>query len=185
MFNKFLLILLVFISFLPDLRAGEKELIVKRLKDITNITFEFQQTTNTKKETGICILVFDNKLSCNYHDSTGKEVLINGKTLVVTKKKYNKIYFYPLSNSLFTRILNKNNLINLIQKTNYVLNDNIELVYVGKNKKKITIIFDKNSFDFIGWKVKDQLQNEINFSLKIKSINGEYNPKIFEIPKAN
>ena len=37
----------------------------------------------------------------------------------------------------------------------------------------------------MGWKVSDSLQNNIFFSLKIKSINSEFDPKIFKIPLSN
>ncbi len=75
-----------------NLFADEKQLIIDRLIGIDNITFEFVQKTNNKREVGICILVFDNKLSCDYDDSMQKNIILNGKTLVVQKKRYDKIY---------------------------------------------------------------------------------------------
>ena len=38
------------------------------------------------------------------------------------------------------KILNKKNLLSLIRKSNYKLKDNIELVYINKNKNKINTI---------------------------------------------
>ena len=114
MFSKFFILLFIFINFLPNLYANEKKLIINRLINIHNITFNFEQITNEKKEIGICILVFDNKLKCKYKDSMQKEVLINGKTLVVSQKRYNKNYFYPIANTMFVNILNKKKLINLL-----------------------------------------------------------------------
>jgi outer membrane lipoprotein-sorting protein len=182
LFKKFI-ILFFFFNFLLSLHADEKQFIIDRLVTVANITFDFEQTTNEKKEIGRCILVFDNKLKCNYKDSMQKEVLINEKRLVISQKRYNKIHFYPISNSLFMTILNKKNLLSLIRKSNYKLKDNIELVYINKSKNKITIYFDAKNYELIGWKVNDQLQNEINFSLKIKSINSDFNPETFKIPK--
>ena len=144
MFYKFLLIL-IFISSFLNLHADEKQSIINRLIETNNLTFNFEQITNEKTETGSCILVFDNKLKCNYEDEMQKEILINNKTLVVIKKKYNKIYFYSISNSPFVKILNKNNLIILIRKSNLKLNDNIDLMYLDKNNKKITIFFKKKN----------------------------------------
>jgi len=143
-FYKFLLIL-IFISSFLNLHADEKQSIINRLIETNNLTFNFEQITNEKTETGSCILVFDNKLKCNYEDEMQKEILINNKTLVVIKKKYNKIYFYSISNSPFVKILNKNNLIILIRKSNLKLNDNIDLMYLDKNNKKITIFFKKKN----------------------------------------
>jgi len=140
------------------------------------------QTTNNKKESGKCILSFDNKLSCEYEGIMQKRILINNKTLVVEKKKNNNIYFYPISNSIFIKIFNKKSLINLIKKSDYQLNDTIELTYIDEDNKKIIIFFEKDNYDLIGWTLVDQLQNTINFSIKIKYINSEINPKIFKIP---
>jgi len=183
--NKFLIYFFFSIVFTLNLYANEKQLIIKRLTDIHNITFDFIQKTNNKNEIGTCVLVFDNKLKCNYKDSQHKEIILNKKKLIVQHKRYNKIYFYPLSHFSFTKIFNKKNLINLITNSSYQLNDNIELTYIGKNQEKITLFFKKDTFDLAGWKVIDKLQNVINFSIKIKHVNIEINPKIFKIPVVN
>jgi len=185
LFNKFFIFLFFIINLLVNLHADEKKLIVDRLIYIDNITFSFEHLTNDKKEVGTCILVFDNKLICDYENSMKKRILINNKTLVVQKKKYNKNYFYPISNSPFINIFNKKNLLNLIKNSNYQLNENIELTYIDKNKQKIIIFFKKNDYGLVGWRVVDQLQNVINFSIKIKYTNSEVDPKIFKIPSLN
>ena len=185
MLNKFLISFFTCIAFTLNLYANEKQLIVKQITDINNITFDFIQETNNKKEIGTCVLVFDNKLKCNYKDSQHKEIILNKKKLVVLHKRYDKIYFFPLSHFPFTKIFNKKNLINLITNSSYQLNDNIELTYIGKNKEKIILLFKKNTFDLAGWKVIDKLQNVINFSIKIRHVNSEINPKIFKIPVVN
>tara|TARA_B100000780_G_scaffold275989_2_gene243730 strand:+ start:5032 stop:5589 length:558 start_codon:yes stop_codon:yes gene_type:complete len=182
LFNKFFIGLFIYINLVITLHADEKKLIINRLIEIDNITFDFEQITNNKKELGICVLVFDNKLNCNYEDSKQKEIIINGTTLVVKHKRYDKIYFYPISNSPFIKIFNKSNLLNLIKESDYSLNQNIELVYIDKNKKKIIIEFEKNSYNLIGWKIVDQLQNKIDFSINIKNVNTKIDPKIFIIP---
>ena len=185
MLNKFFIALFIFISFSQSIYANEIQLIIDQLIRTDNITFDFEQSTNSKKEMGTCILVFDNKLSCNYKDSVQKRILINDKILVVQQKRYDKIYFYPISNSPFIKIFNKSNLVSLIEKSNYKINDKIELTYVDQNKNKIIIFFEKNSYNLIGWKVVDQLQNIINFSLKIKKVNSEINLEIFKVPSVN
>jgi len=70
----------------------------------------------------------------------------------------------------------------LIKESNLELNDNINLVYLDENKKKITVFFDKKNYDLIGWKIKDEFQNEIYFSLKIQDINIEIKDDFFKIP---
>jgi len=183
--NKFITTLFLIVNFSLNLQADNKQLIIDRLIEIDNIKFDFEQTINKKKETGKCILVFDNKLNCNYQDSMHKEILINGKRLVIKHKRYDKIYFYPVANSPFMNILNKKSLISLIRKSSYKLKNNIELIVIDKNKEKIIIFFDKNSHDLIGWRIVDQLQNVINFSIKIKYINSEINSEIFKVPTIN
>jgi outer membrane lipoprotein-sorting protein len=185
LFNKFFISFFVFINFFSTLHTNEKELIINRLSNINNITFDFEQTTNSKKEVGTCILSFNNKLNCNYKDSVQKRILVNHKTLVVHQKRYDKIYFYPIVNSPFNKIFNKKNLINLIRKSDYQLNDDINLTYEGKDKEKIIIFFNKDNYDLVGWRVVDQLQNVINFSIKIKNKNSKINPNIFRVPSVN
>jgi outer membrane lipoprotein-sorting protein len=185
LFNKFFIILFIIVSFSLNTFADEKKLIVDRLININNITFNFEQITNKKKETGTCTLVFDNKLICDYEDSMQKRILINKKTLVIQHRRYNKFYFYPISKSPFIKIFSKNNLINLIKKSDYQLNNNIEIIHIDKDGRIITIFFKKNNYDLVGWKVVDQLQNEVYFSIKIKNVNSEINNKIFLIPSVN
>jgi outer membrane lipoprotein-sorting protein len=154
---------MIFINFSLVLYADEKQSIINRLVNIDNITFDFEQITNEKKEVGKCILVFDNKLNCDYEDSAQKRILTNGKTLIIQQKRYDKIYFYPIKNSPFVKILNKGSLINLIKESDYQLKNNIELTYFDRNKKKIIIFFETDS-------------------INIKYVNSEINPKIFKIP---
>tara|TARA_B110000967_G_scaffold192884_1_gene219896 strand:- start:387 stop:695 length:309 start_codon:yes stop_codon:yes gene_type:complete len=100
-------------------------------------------------------------------------------------KKYDKIYFYPISKSPFLKILSKSSLINMIKKSSLELNDNIDLIYINENNKKITIFFEKKKYNLVGWKTEDKFQNEINFLLKIQDINTEIEDGIFKIPSIN
>ena len=56
-------------------------------------------------------------------------------------KRYDKIYFYPISKSVFLNILSKDKLIILIKEADLILNENIELVYFDKNQKMIRIFW--------------------------------------------
>ena len=98
------------------------------------------------------------------------------------QKKYDKIYFYPISKSPFINILSKDKLITLIQNSDIILNKNIELVYLDKNQKSITIFFEKKNYELIGWLIEDEFQNEIYFSLNIENINSEIHKNYFKIP---
>ena len=180
----FLFFFLIF-NYSLNLYADEKQSIINQLLNVDNLTFNFEQVTEGKMETGTCLLVFNNKLKCNYIDDKQKEIIINNKTLVVMQKRYGKIYFYPISKSPFVKILDKNSLISLIRESNLEINDSIDLIYVDKNEKKITVFFGKKNYDLVGWKIQDTFQNEIYFSLKIQSVNTEINDNIFKIPSLN
>jgi outer membrane lipoprotein-sorting protein len=182
---RFFLFFFIVFNFSLQLFASDKQSIINQLLKINNFTFTFEQITKGKIETGTCFLVFDNKLKCSYIDDKQKELIINNKTLVVMIKKYNKIYFYPISKSPFLKILKKNSLINLVKESNLVLNDNIDLIYLDKNEKKITVFFEKKSYDLIGWKIESKFQNEIYFTLKIQSKNTEIDKDLFKIPSIN
>ena len=167
MFIKVLISLFFSIIFFSNVQANEKQYIIDQILRINNFTFNFEQITKEKVENGSCLIQFDNKLKCNYNDKLQKEVIINNKKLVILQKRYNKIYYYPVSKSPFLNILNKKKLIGLIKKSDLVLNDNIELVYLEENKEKIKVFFNKNNYELIGWLVQDNFQNKIYFSLKI------------------
>lgn len=185
MLSKIFIPLIFFINFSLNIYANEKQLIINKFIEIDNITFNFVQLTNDKKEFGVCILAFDNKLVCDYSDSFQKRIITNGKILVIQQKRYDKNYFYPISKSPFIKIFNKKKFFRIIQNSDYQLNDNIELTYVSENNEKIIIFFEKKNYDLVGWEVVDQFQNIINFSINIKYINSEINHKIFKIPSIN
>ena len=182
MFLKILIVLIIFFNFFFNAQANQKQSIIDNLLKIRNFSFNFEQITNGKIESGNCLLEFDKKLKCDYNDKLQKEIIINNKTLVIWQKKYNKIYFYPISKSPFINILTKDKLINLIKKSDFILNENIELIYSDVNKQMITVFFEKSSYKLIGWLIKDQFENEIYFSLKIKNINVEIDKNYFKIP---
>ena len=169
--------------FSVSISASEKELIINRLIEIDNFTFNFEQISNEQKENGKCILIFNNRLKCKYNDEKQKEILINNRTLVVIHKRYNKKYFFPVNKSPLIKILNKDKLIQVINDSEISINDNITLTY--QSDGEVAVFFDKKSYEFLGWKIKDNFQNETFFSLKIESINDIYDPKIFKIPSIN
>ena len=182
MFSKVFITIIFFASFFLHAQSSEKQSIIDRFFEINNFSFNFEQITQEKIETGDCLLKFDNKLKCNYNNKLQKEIIINNKTLVVLQKRYNKIYYYPVSKSSFLNILSKNKLINLIKKSDLKLGKNIELVYLDKNQKSITIFFEKKNYELIGWLIEDEFQNEIYFSLNIENINSEIHKNYFKIP---
>ena len=181
--RKFLLILL-FTSFSFSLSANQKDQIVNQLNNLNSLEFTFTQLVNEKLEEGSCLLEFPGKLKCEYFDSKQKELIINDKRLAITQKKYNKTYYYPISKSPFLNILYKDKLLEIVKSGKLELGEQlIKLIYSSENE--ITVFFDIKTLNLKGWKIVDQYNNNINFSLNIVSKNDTYKKDTFKIPKIN
>jgi len=167
-----------------SLLATEKDKIVAQLNSLNSLEFTFVQLINEKTEKGSCLLEFPGKLKCNYFDDKKKELVINNKRLAITQKRYNKTYYYPISKSPFLNILYKDKLLEIVQLGELELTDQIiKLVYSSDNK--ITVFFDKKKLDLKGWEIKDQYNNNINFSLKIVAKNDVFKKGTFKLPEIN
>ncbi len=174
----------MFILFSLNSSSNEKDQIVAQLNNLNSLEFTFNQLINEKKESGSCLLQFSGKLRCEYFDNKQKELVINNKKLAITQKRYNKTYHYPISRSPFLDILYKDKLMEIVKSGEMKLTDQlIQLIYLGENE--ITVFFDKNTLDLKGWKIIDQYNNEINFSLNIVAKNDIYNKGFFKIPEIN
>ena len=182
-FIRLLLTLLFALNF-TILSANEKDKIITQLNNLDSLEFTFEQFINKKIEKGSCFLEFPGKLKCNYFDDKQKELIINNKKLAITQKRYNKTYFYPMSKSPFLNILYKDKLLEIVKSGKLEITDQIiKLVYLEKGK--VTILFDRKTLDLKGWKIIDQYNNDITFSLKIISKNNYYKENTFKIPKTN
>ena len=162
--------------------AAEKSKIIKKLNSIDNINFNFTQKTNEKVEKGKCILVFPSKLKCNYEDKNEKELIVNKKMMAITQKRYEKTFFYPLSKSTFINILSKNELIKIINTSNTIINDYLNIVFINESNSKTLIRFDKENFLLAGWVSSDQYNNKVIFEIEITSTNQTIDDKIFTLP---
>ena len=186
-FNFFLrkvFLALLFISFSFNLSASEKDQILTQLKNLNSLEFTFDQLVNEKLEKGSCLLEFPGKLKCEYFDNKQKELVINNKRLAITQKKYNKTYHYPISKSPFLNILYKDKLLEIVKSGKLELTEKvIKLIYLSENE--ITVFFDRKTLDLKGWKIIDQYNNKINFSLNIISKNDVYKKGTFKIPDIN
>ena len=172
----------LFLLFSFNLSANEKTKIINQLKSLNSLEFTFNQIINDKTEKGSCLLEFPGKLKCEYFDDKKKELIINKKRLAITQKRYDKTYYYPISKSPFLNILYKEKLLEIvkageIEKENQI----IKLTYLDENE--INVLFDRKTLDLKGWKIIDQYNNNINFSLNIVSKNDIYQKGTFKIPE--
>ena len=181
---KFFKIFIIFILVSTNLSANEKDQIIAQLNNLNSLEFTFDQMVNDKTEKGSCLLEFPGKLKCDYFDDKKKELIINKKKLAITQKRYNKTYFYPISNSPFLNILYKDKLLEIVRSGEVELSDQIiKLVYLDNNE--ITVFFDKRTLDLKGWQIIDQYNNNINFSLNIVAKNDVFKKGTFKIPEMN
>ena len=187
--KKSILILLIFIFSIntTNLTANTKLEIVNNLNNIETLKFDFTQISFDKKENGICFLKRPHFLKCIYHNNKNqKELIINRKNLVIYHKRYNKTYYYPVSNSYFLEILNKKKFASIILEGNLNSNGEIFKVKFSDEKKgEITFFFNKTNFDLSGWEIIDLNGNHTNFEIKNLNKNQNLDKKLFSIPAIN
>ena len=175
---------IIFSLFFLNLLANEKKLIINKLNETKSLEFNFLQEVNDKKENGICVLEFPGNLKCNYSDDKKKELVISENKMVISQKRYDKSYFYPVSKSPFLKILYKDSLFEIINLGKIdISNETIKLTYI--NESKIIVLFDKNSLELRGWQIIDQYNNLVNFSIKIIGKNRVLNKNTFKLPTIN
>ncbi len=184
--KNFIIFFLIILFFYGTLLANDKLKIINNLNQTKTIKFDFIQRINEEVETGYCFIMFPGLLKCNYNDSKQKELIINKSSLAITQKRYSKTYYYPISNSPFLNILNKVELIKLVESSElFEKDDKLILSSSDDNNQVIKIFFDKQKKELIGWEVVDQFGKKINFSIDILEINENLKKSFFDIPKLN
>ena len=161
-----------------------KKDLIDKLSQTKTLSFDFEQTIADKKEIGTCFIKYPLLMKCNYANLKEKIIISNGKTLAVVKKKYKKIYFYPLKSTPLYFILKKEKIINLIKK-NKAYQTNLKLIkfeFFDKKKNNLEIFFDKNTLNLKGWKTKDNYSNNVEFKIKNLKINNQIIDNFFKIP---
>ena len=122
-------------------------------------------------------------MKCEYPKKK-KSIITNGKKFAIVKRRYKKIYYYPLKKTPLFYLLNKENILNIIQNYEPILiNSNIiEYELTDDNSNKMNIFFDKNSLNLSGWKTIDAYSNEVSFLIKNIETNILIKNEIFKIP---
>jgi len=124
-------------------------------------------------------------MKCNYQNLKQKTIISNGKKVAVIKKKYKKIYSYPIKSTPLFFILKKDKIINLVRKTQPIeVNSSlIKFEFIDKKTNKVKIFFDKNSLEFKGWETKDAYSNNVSFVIDNLKTNDQIMDNFFKIPK--
>ena len=184
------IIILIFIFFLTlfkiETEASNKEIIISKFEKIENLSFNFTQTINGKDEKGECIIEFPSKIYCKYKLRYKKELISNGKSLVIKSEKNNQYYIYPLKKTPLAMLLNKKFILNKLNNSEEkLLNNKYYLFSISENDQILNIFFDKMTNDLIGWQTEDIYQNlSVTFIFNLK-INKNVNRKLFNLPLMN
>ena len=91
---KKILFIFIFLFSTSEAIASLKLSIINKLKNVENISFDFEQNINGKIENGNCVIKYPKKINCKYQQSNKKILVSNGKSLVI--KTLNSYYIYPL-----------------------------------------------------------------------------------------
>ena len=123
-------------------------------------------------------------MKCNYQNLKQKTIISNSKTMVIIKKKYKKIYYYPIKSTPLIIILDKEKILNLIKNSKPTRIDKniIEYEFVDKKSKKLKIIFDKKTLELKGWETRDVYSNDVSFLISNMQINNQIMDSFFKIP---
>ena len=174
----FFLTLLIFHT-----KAENKEIIIEKLNNTLNFSFEFEQNINGKIEGGNCTVEYPKKIFCNYNKNQ-KTLVSNGKSLVI--KTVSSYYRYPLKKTPLNLILDKKYLINKINSSNESIIDNSFINFsITEKENKIDIFFDIDSLEFIGWQTKDIYQNTTMTLLTSIKKNQYIEKQLFSLPTQN
>ena len=180
LFNIFFIYLFSVNISIADLQTN----LINKLTATQTLSFDFKQKISEKEEMGNCFIKYPLLMKCNYQNLKQKTIISNGKKVSIIKKKYKKIYSYPIKSTPLFFILKKEKIINLVRKTQPIeVNSSlVKFEFIDKKTNKIKIFFDKNSLEFKGWETKDAYSNEVSFVINDLKTNEIIEDEFFKIP---
>ena len=185
LFKKIFFFLIVFIFFSQKSFSSSKEKIINNFIKINNIFFEFQQRIDDKIEVGTCYIKYPKLIYCLYDNKDKKEIVSNGKALVIKNNRYNKTYIYPLKTTPLEYVLDKEFILNKIKNLEPKVNNNTIEFLIATKKKLISIFFDSKTYDLAGWKTIDIYQKKVIFKINNLEKNINIDENRFKLPSLN
>ena len=178
-------ILFTYLFSVTDAFADLQKNIINKLTSTKTLSFNFKQKIAEKEEVGNCFIKYPLLMKCNYQNLKKKTLISNGKTVAIIKKKYRKIYYYPIKATPLFTILNKEKILNLIKnnKPTKIGLNTVEFEFIDKKSNKLKILFDKNTLEFKGWETKDAYSNSVSFLISNLKTNNQIVDSFFKIPK--
>ena len=182
--NIIFLSFFLFFSLINFSKANIEEKLLNKYKSINTLHFDFIQKIGEKVDFGNCYIKYPLLMKCEYPKKK-KSIIANGKKFAIVKRRYKKIYYYPLKKTPLFYLLKKENILEVIQnyKPKTITSNTIEYELLDNNINKLNIFFDKNSLIISGWKTTDAYSNEVSFLIKNSKINITIDNKIFKIPR--
>jgi len=182
--NIIFLSFFLFFSLINFSKANIEEKLLNKYKSINTLHFDFIQKIGEKVDFGNCYIKYPLLMKCEYPKKK-KSIIANGKKFAIVKRRYKKIYYYPLKKTPLFYLLKKENILEVIQnyKPKTITSNTIEYELLDNNLNKVNIFFDKNSLIISGWKTTDAYSNEVSFLIKNSKINITIDNKIFKIPR--
>jgi len=181
---KKIYLIILLLSIFTETSASIKDNIIQNLKNINNLSFNFEQNINGKIENGNCTIEYPRKIFCDYDLNNNKILVSNGRSLVI--KTSNSYYIYPIKKTPLNFLLNKNFLLKKIIDLEERVIDNkfINFSFI-ENENEINIFFDKNTYNLIGWQTLDIYQNLSITYLNSIIKNQKLKNNLFKLPKQN
>ena len=185
---KLLVKFIIILFYSSTLLANITDEIIKKLDETNNITFEFEQVSNNENEKGKCLLAFPGKLKCIYNSEDGKEILVTNNSLYVIKHKFQRTYRYPIKNSAFNIILNKEKILEnlkMVDPSNIKETTDKYFYHIEANEGiYVKIFFGKKNKILKGWETISYNQEPVIFNILNPVINSELKEK-FILPNYN
>ena len=178
-------IIFIYIIFISISFADLQKKLINKITATKTLSFNFKQKIAEKVEFGNCYIKYPLLMKCLYQNLKQKSVISNGRTVAIIKKKYKKIYYYPIRTTPLFIILKKEKILHLIRNNKPTKIDSsiIEFELNEKKSNKLKIFFDKNSLEFKGWKTKDAYDNNVSFIINNLKINNQIVDDFFIIPQ--
>ena len=188
MIKKLFFILKIFFLFCLSISISLADLqnnIINKLTTTETLIFDFKQKISDKEEIGNCFIKYPLLMKCNYKNLKEKTIISNGKTVAIIKKKYKKVYLYPIKATPLFFLLEKEKIINLVKNTKptKINSELIEFIFKDKKTNEIKILFEKNSLNLKGWETVDAYSNKVSFKINNLKINYQIVNDFFRIPQ--
>ena len=187
LFKRIFFITFIIINFsIQNSFSSPNKKIINNLIQTNSLSFLFEQKIDDKIEVGKCYIKYPKLIYCLYDNKDKKEIVSNGKALVIKNNRYNKTYIYPLKTTPLEYILDKEFILNAIKNLDPKINIDKTIEFSITNKSNlVSIFFDSKTYNLSGWKTIDIYQKEVVFQINNLEKNINIDEKRFKLPPLN